>query len=164
MTATGTARGSENAVISLGRIAADVGKGLAAGVVGTAAMTVSSTLEARVRGRGSSNAPAQGLKAVLHVEAADETGEQRLNFAGHWSYGTSLGIVRGLLGSLGMQGARAAGSHLGIIWGMAQGVLPATGASTPFYQWPPKEIAIDIWHHAVYAAAAGLAYDWLERN
>lgn len=37
--------------MKLGDVAADVGKGLFAGVAGTAAMTVSSTLEMKIRGR-----------------------------------------------------------------------------------------------------------------
>jgi hypothetical protein len=146
-----------------GTIPAAVGKGLAAGLAGTAAMTMSSTLEAWIRERGASNAPAEALRGLLHVEPADETGEQRLAFAGHWGYGTSLGVWRGLLGTLGLRGAAATAAHLGVIWGMAQAVLPATAASTPFWKWAPVEVAIDLWHHAVYAVAAGLAYEWLDR-
>ena len=39
------------------RFASSIGKGLVAGFVGTAAMTVSSTLEAKLRGRAPSTAP-----------------------------------------------------------------------------------------------------------
>jgi len=41
----------------IGDLAGSVGKGLAAGMVGTAAMTVSSSLEAKLRGREASTAP-----------------------------------------------------------------------------------------------------------
>ena len=44
--------------MGLGDTAATVGKGLAAGAAGTVAMTISSTLEAKLRERGSSSAPA----------------------------------------------------------------------------------------------------------
>ena len=40
-------------------LATAVGRGLLAGFAGTAAMTVSSTLEARIRGRAASSAPAR---------------------------------------------------------------------------------------------------------
>jgi hypothetical protein len=44
---------------SIGDIAANVGKGLFAGVAGTAMMTVSSTLEMKLSGRGASQTPAE---------------------------------------------------------------------------------------------------------
>jgi hypothetical protein len=30
--------------------------------------------------------------------------------------------------------------------------------------WPKREIAIDAFHHAVYAAATGLAYQLIDRR
>jgi hypothetical protein len=30
--------------------------------------------------------------------------------------------------------------------------------------WPREEVAIDAWHHAVYAAATGVAYGLLDRG
>ena len=53
--------------IRLGEVAAAVGIGLAAGVVGTVAMTVSSTLEAKLRGREASTTPARAASKVLGV-------------------------------------------------------------------------------------------------
>jgi hypothetical protein len=44
---------------SIGDIAANVGMGLFAGVAGTAVMTVSSTLEMKLSGRGASQTPAE---------------------------------------------------------------------------------------------------------
>jgi hypothetical protein len=53
--------------MKLGDVAEAVGKGLFAGAAGTAAMTVSSTLEAKLRGRGMSTTPAQAATKVLDV-------------------------------------------------------------------------------------------------
>ena len=53
-------------------VAADVGKGLFAGVVGTAAMTVSSTLEMKIRDRPGSSALAEAAGKVLGVEPKGE--------------------------------------------------------------------------------------------
>jgi hypothetical protein len=86
----------------LGDVAADVGKGLFAGVVGTAAMTVSSTLEMKMRGRPASNAPADAAGKVLGVEPKDEKGEARFATLVHWGYGTGWGTVRGLIGAAGL--------------------------------------------------------------
>lgn len=63
--------------MSIGDVASDVGKGLFAGLAGTAAMTVSSTLEMKLSGRGASQPPAQAAEAVLDVEPKDEEGEAR---------------------------------------------------------------------------------------
>lgn len=60
-------RGTGN-VMRTGDVAAAVGKGLLAGLVGTVAMTLSSTAEAKLRGRGSSSAPADAAAKVLGVE------------------------------------------------------------------------------------------------
>jgi hypothetical protein len=53
------------------RLAEAIGGGLLAGVAGTAAMTASSTLEAKLRDRGSSSAPADAASKVLGVEPTD---------------------------------------------------------------------------------------------
>lgn len=48
--------------------AAGAGVGALAGVAGTAAMTTSSTAEAKLRGRGSNDSPATEAGSVLGVE------------------------------------------------------------------------------------------------
>lgn len=74
-------------------VAASVGKGLFAGLAGTAVMTVSSTLEANLSGRGPSSTPADAISAALRVRPEGETGEQRLSTVAHWGYGTAWGAV-----------------------------------------------------------------------
>jgi len=99
--------------VNLGDTAAAVGKGLVAGAAGTVAMTVSSTLEAKLRERGSSSAPADAAGKVLGVQSRDEAGEARFSTVVHWSYGTSWGAVRGLLHAVGVDGPGAAAAHFG---------------------------------------------------
>ncbi|MDQ3343242.1 MAG: hypothetical protein M3524_06675 [Actinomycetota bacterium] len=84
--------------------AAGAGVGAAAGLIGTAAMTLSSTLEAKLRGRGSSTTPATAVVNTLGVEPKSDSHEQRLNNIAHWGYGTSLGTLRGLLAVAGLSG------------------------------------------------------------
>jgi hypothetical protein len=88
--------------LKLGGLAASVGKGLAAGLVGTAAMTVSITAEAKLRGRERSTIPARAASKVLGVAPVDEIGERRFNALVHWGYGMAWGSVRGLLGAAGI--------------------------------------------------------------
>ena len=75
----------------LGNVAAAVGKGLFAGVTGTAVMTVSSTLEMKLRDRPASSAPAKAAEKVLGVEPVDEAAEARFSNLVHWGYGTAWG-------------------------------------------------------------------------
>jgi hypothetical protein len=141
-------------------IPAEIGKGLVAGFVGTAAMTVSSTLEAKLRGRAASSAPARATAKVLGIkEFEDGVAEARFNDLSHWGYGTGWGILRGLLGATGMPARTATALHGGAIYGAAQVTLPALEIAPPAIFWPKQEIAIDAFHHAVYAAATGLAYE-----
>ena len=140
-------------------VATSVGKGLLAGFVGTAAMTVSSSLEARLRHRAASSAPARATAKVLGIkEFKDGIAEARFNDLSHWGYGTGWGVVRGLLAATGLSPKAATAAHGAAVWGSAQAMLPALEVAPPFVFWGKKEVAIDLWHHAVYATATGLAY------
>jgi hypothetical protein len=143
-------------------LATAIGKGLVAGFAGTAAMTVSSTLEAKLRGRSPSSAPARATAKVLGIKAfEDGIAEARFNDLSHWGYGTGWGVVRGLLAATGMNGKAATAAHGVAIYGAAQVTLPALEIAPPSIFWAKEEIAIDAFHHAVYAAATGIAYELL---
>ena len=101
--------------MSLADVAADFGKGLFAGVVGTAAMTVSSTLEMKLSGRPASQTPAEATEKVLQVEPESEDKEVRFSNLVHWGCGTGWGGVRGLLASKGLPGPAATLAHLGLV-------------------------------------------------
>ena len=128
------------------------------------AMTLSSTVEAKLRGRGSSTTPATAVANTLGVEPKSDNHEQRLNNIAHWGYGTSLGMLRGLLAVAGLSGPAAAGAHLGSVYAMEQIVLSATGASPPAWTWGAKELAVDLLHHVVYVGVISVAFEWLDRR
>jgi len=48
------------------------------------------------------------------------------------------------------------------VYGAEQVTLPALDIAPPAIVWSKQEIAIDAFHHAVYAAATGLAYQLIE--
>lgn len=150
--------------MTIGGISGDIGRGLAAGLAGTAAMTVSSTIEAKLRHRDSSSAPADAASAVLGVKPIDDHAQQRFNNIVHWGYGTGWGAVRGALHALGLGPVGGSVAHLGAVWGAEQVVLPTTGAAPPATEWGGREIAIDLFHHVVYATATGLAFAWLRHH
>jgi hypothetical protein len=149
--------------VRLGDVAAAFGKGLFAGVAGTAAMTVSSTLEMKLRERGTSSAPADAAAKVLGVEPVDEEAQARFSNLVHWGYGTAWGGVRGLIAAAGLSGTRATAVHLGMVWGSEQVMLPALEVAPPLTEWGAKEITVDLLHHLVYATATGAAYSLLDR-
>jgi len=144
-------------------LAGAVGKGLIAGFAGTAAMTVSSTLEAKLRGRAPSDAPARATAKMLGIkEFEDAVAQARFNDLSHWGYGTGWGLVRGLLSAAGLSPRAATAMHGAAIYGAAQVTLPALEIAPPIVFWPKQEIAIDAWHHSVYALATGIVYDLLD--
>ena len=146
-------------------IASSIGKGLVAGVAGTAAMTVSSSLEARIRHRAASSAPARATTKVLGIkEFEDDIAAARFNDLSHWGYGTMWGVVRGLLGATGLSPKAATAAHGAAVWGSAAVTLPALEVAPPFVFWGRKEVAIDLWHHAVYATATGIAYRLIDER
>lgn len=146
----------------LARLAANLGKGLAAGLFGTVAMTVSSTLEMKLRDRGSSNATADAASKILGIDGfTSEETEQRFGQLVHWAYGTSWGAARGILGTV-MRPVVADATHFVAVWGLEQVMLPALEVAPPATELDAREIAVDGWHHAVYALATGLAYRWLD--
>ena len=144
-------------------LAESIGKGLVAGFVGTAAMTLSSTLEARLRHRQPSSAPARATTKALGIKEFDgPIAEARFNDLSHWGYGTGWGVVRGLLAATGMPARAATAAHGAAIYGAAQATLPALEVAPPVVFWAPEEIAIDAFHHVVYAVATGIAYEMLD--
>jgi hypothetical protein len=147
------------------KIANGIGKGLAAGFAGTAAMTVSSTLEARLRGRALSTAPARATAKVLGIASfEDPIAQARFNDLSHWGYGTGWGVVHGLLDAAGVPPGKATAAHGAAVWGSAQITLPALDVAPPAIFWGKQEIAIDAFHHTVYAVATGLAYELLSNG
>lgn len=147
-----------------GDLAATIGKGLVAGAVGTAAMTVSSSIEARIRGREGSTAPADAAGKVLGVQPKNDEAKARFATVVHWAYGSAWGTMRGLLGAAGVPGPAAAAAHFVTVWGSELVMLPRLDVAPPVTEWDRAEIGIDVLHHAVYVIATSVAYRFLERH
>lgn len=148
----------------VGDIASALGKGLMAGAVGTAAMTISSTIEAKVRQREGSTAPADAAAKVLGIEPKDDDAKARFSNLVHWTYGTMWGGYRGLLSGLGLPAPVATAAHMATVWGSELVMLPALDVAPPVKEWGSTELAIDGWHHLVYVTATAFAYGFLDRH
>jgi len=144
-------------------VASAVGKGLFAGAVGTVSMTVSSTVEVKVRGRGSSSAPADAAGKVLGVQPRDEDGQARFSTAVHWGYGIGWGAARGLIELAEPSPRTAAATHFAAVWGSSLVMLPALDVAPAPWKQPPSGVAMDAFHHMVYAAGTSAAYAVIDR-
>jgi hypothetical protein len=143
----------------IGVVAGAVGRGLAAGAIGTLALTISSAIEARLRKREPSRMPAEAVERVFDLQPESEKAEARLSTAVHWDYGTTWGAARGLLDVAGLSGAAAALAHFAAVWGTGLVALPTIGVAPPPTRWGGREVAIDALHHAIYAATTSFAYE-----
>jgi uncharacterized protein YndB with AHSA1/START domain len=133
------------------------GRGALAGLVGAAAMSVSTNAEMRLRGRPPSDAPAKALSRVLRVKSRGRR-KQLLGAGGHVGTAVALGVTRGLLDRAGAS-PRTAGILL-FATAMTPDavVVPALGASSPPWRWTRVDAAVSVLHHAVFATATNAAY------
>jgi hypothetical protein len=147
----------------LGGFVGAVGRGLVAGAIGTAAMTVSSTLEMRLRGRPPSLTPARAAEAVFDLQPLeDDDAEEAFSESVHWLYGTAWGVPRAFIDAVGLRGRDADLLHFGAFWGTALWMLPSLRVAPPPEEWGNTEILIDALHHLIYVLGAGAAYDALK--
>jgi hypothetical protein len=146
----------QNALASLGTV---IGVGLIAGLAGTIAMTLCQMAEMKVTGRKPSNTPANAIREVLDVEPVTEGKSEEVSNEVHFGYGTSLGIIRGLLGLTGLKGMIANTLHFIIVWGGKIFMLPSLRVAAPITHESAKSITTDIVHHLVYVTTAGCVFD-----
>lgn len=139
-----------------------IGKGLVAGVIGTAAITLSQMIEMKLDGRKPSEVPAEAADKVLGVAHKDQDSKESFSTAVHWGYGTAWGAVRGIISEAGLNGWVASAVHFGAVYTAAQIMLPSMQLARPVYKRNAGSIVADVLHHAVYAAVTGLVYDALQ--
>jgi hypothetical protein len=150
---------SQQVTQGIGTFGNYLGKGLLAGAVGTAAITISQLIEMRITGRQSSDAPAKAATKVLDIKAINVSHRPKFSQEVHWAYGTSWGVTRALLSLSGIKGWAATAMHFGAVMGTAMVMTPALKVAPPLKEWGVKGILTDMMHHAVYAIAAGLFFD-----
>ncbi len=156
-----------------------IGRGLVAGVAGTAAMTALQAVEQRLTANGGGEqeppaswdetpAPAQVGERVMHGIFHRPLRLARapvLTNVVHWSYGTALGGWFGIL-----QDSLAIPRGVdGVLFGtlvMASdySTLPAMGIYKPAWKYSPKTLAVDLGRHLVYGIAVAATYRALDRR
>ena len=150
--------------MTIGTMAGSVGRGLAAGMVGTAAITATMTLEQKLRGEPENTMAADAAEEVLHIQPEGKQGKLRLARSVHWLYGTAWGGARGLMGALGLHGRAGDAAHFAAVSGTAMAMPPALGIAPPPQDQPPEAMASSTVHHLIYALVTGATYRALERR
>jgi hypothetical protein len=148
--------------------------GLVAGALGNGVMTGYQLLVRRAHGTGSSgrvrawkNAPAPAQVAgkawkrltgtypnVKHVPM--------LTQAMHWGYGVTWGGIYGLAQSHLRARPAVRGTLFGAaLWGASYAQLVPLGIYEPPWEYPVKDLGVDLSYHLVYGVATAYAFDAL---
>ncbi|MBA2475365.1 MAG: hypothetical protein H0V40_05355 [Actinobacteria bacterium] len=153
------------------------GRGLAAGIVGTAVMTAYQEAKSRLSSDSGESedggdegeqtwedAPepakigkriSEGMfKRKLSSEHIDLT-----NTIVHWAYGTGWGMLYGLTQGTARGRVIPRGLLFGTaVWGSAYVLLPAMKLYKPLWKYPPSTLAADWAQHAVYGLGVAAGY------
>lgn len=149
---------------SLKGLALAIGTGVISGLAGTMAITISQMIEMKLTKREPSLTPVKAVSKVLDIKPSKKVSKQKVSQEIHWTYGTLWGIPRGIMAMVGLHGWPATLLHFTTITGTALTLLPKLKVAPPVTEQAPKAIAIDALHHAVYALAAGLVYDVIDKE
>ena len=136
-------------------------RGLAAGLVGVAAMTAGEKLEQLVTRRPNSYVPAHTLERLLGRPHKPDEERLWMNWTMHWGQGVLLGALRGLMARRGLRGPVGSFLFMNVRLLNDQTLENATGVGAPPWTWPIDEQVIDLLHKAVYAFVTGTVADRL---
>jgi hypothetical protein len=136
-------------------------RGLLAGAVGVAAMTLAEKLEQALTKRPTSYVPAHTLERLLGLPEKPDSERLLLNWVMHWGQGIALGAVRALMAERGIRGPVGSFLFLNLRLLNDQTLENATGVGAPPWTWPVDEQVIDLLHKAIYAYATGAVADRL---
>jgi len=96
------------------------------------------------------------------VKPEGDGAQARFTTLVHWGYGTGWGAVHGLLAGIGLPPRAATAGHFAAVFGSGLVMLPKLEVAPPLPEWGAPAIAIDAFHHTVYALATGIAYRLLD--
>lgn len=142
-----------------------VNVGLAAGAVGTVALTLAEKAEMAMSGRDPSDVPGQvGVRLSGREPAREPDLVKRLNPLVHWAHGIGLGAVRGGLDAAGLGRLRATVAFLPIVWAGDAALYRTLGLAPAPWRWSRGELAADVFGKSVLALATSGAYIVLDEG
>jgi len=131
-------------------------RGRAAGVAGTAALTLSQRAEMALTGRPASDLPASVAERALRTKFHGRT-RDRVAVATHWVNNTQVGLSRAALDAFGVRGTAATAGTFAAYVGGSTLMFATLGLPQS-----PRRRALDLAHAAVYAVAASAVYERLD--
>jgi uncharacterized membrane protein len=140
-------------------------RGLLAGAMGTAAMTLAQLLAPAQP----SDAPEKVGRKLIRMATGKRVPREhrgKLNHGMHWAYGSSWGMPYGLLAAQLPKppNALAAGVTLGLsVWAVSLVELPALGVAPPAWEQSPRALAGDAGFHLIYGLTAATTLRGLAR-
>lgn len=136
-----------------------LGRGVIAGVAGTAVMTAFQKLvEMPVTGRPDSYAPASFAEKVLGLRPSDAAARRRLNNGTHFALGTMWGAAYGVAARAGLRGPRAVAAVFVTVYTGDVLLNTALGLYRPG-EWSRQDWVVDVVDKLVQAAATGAVFD-----
>jgi len=140
-------------------LATTLGRGMAAGLAGTVAMTAFQKLvEMPITGRGDSYAPADLAEKLLPLSEKRGSERNRRNYATHFALGAGWGVARALVGRAGLSGQPAVAAVFGLMYPGDIAIVVALSIDNPA-GWSARDWAIDTVDKFVLALATGIAYE-----
>ena len=145
------------------RMLTGAGKGLVAGAVGVAVMTLGEKVEQAFTHRPNSFVPAHTLERLLGLASKPDAQRRGFNLAMHWGQGIALGALRGVMAEGGPRGPWASAMFTVVRLTADQTQENITGVGAPPWTWPRNELLIDLLHKGIYGFVTGLVADRLAR-
>jgi hypothetical protein len=134
-----------------------LGRGLAAGIAGTATMTAAQSGYYKLRDAEASMVPAEVAKRTVRGVLQRPVSEDKtglLNTLMHWGYGSGLGIMYGLVQGHAPGRALPAGlAFSSAVWAASLAHLQAMQLAAPAWE-QPAQLAYDAAFHLIYGTAA----------
>ncbi|NMR29482.1 hypothetical protein [Crystallibacter degradans] len=140
------------------RAVAFIGRGMLAGMAGTAVMTAFQKLvEMPLTGRPDSYAPAELAEKFLPVKVESIRGRKLLNNSAHFAIGAMWGAAYGTAAALGLRGQKAINTVFAVVYGGGLLGGSLSGFSRPS-EWSAQDWAVDVVDIYVQAQATGLVF------
>ncbi len=150
---------SEQAVVQ-----GSLGRGVVAGVAGTAVMSAFQKLvEMPITGREESFAPANFAAKILPIEPKNEQERQRLNWVTHFALGAMWGSAFGIAGRAGLHGQKAVAAVFAAVYTGDVLLNTALGLYEPS-SWTKRDLVVDVIDKLIQAEATGVIFDRISRS
>jgi hypothetical protein len=139
----------------------NAGKGLIAGLAGTAAMTIAQGAEFVLTSAEPSDAPAtvaDKASRKLGLGRIKRRNKPKANQGMHWLYGTSWGVPYGIFAANSKLRPELSGPAFGlVVWVVGLGQQPALGVADPPWKRSLQSLSSEALFHVVYGVGAGAA-------